>query len=126
MPKYNRRKRKDGAPASTTVIAYPPGTRVSFQHSVRGLIHGVISRFQISNNRRLTQHPQGILYTVDVMRNGALIQYMKQPSALSILSSPRRSRSRSQSPRRRRSRSPRRRSRSRSRSQSPRRRLVNG
>jgi len=124
MPKYNRRKRKDGAPASTTVVAYPPGTRVSFQHSVRGLIHGVISRFQISNNRRLTQHPQGILYTVDVMRNGALIQYMKQPSALSILSSPRRS----QSPIRRRSRSPRRRSRSRSRSrsQSPRRRLVNG
>ncbi len=63
-----------------------PLTQVSFQHPVRGLVCGVISRHYSTNSRRLSTHPNGLVYVIDVScPNRGLIQFVKQPSDISVI-----------------------------------------
>ena len=65
---------------------YPQGTPVSFQHAVKGLIQGVISRSYFTSSKVISSHPSGLAYIIDVYcPNRGTIQFAKQPSDLSVM-----------------------------------------
>lgn len=63
---------------------YPPRTSVSFQHPVLGLVRGVISRAYLTTNRRISTHPNGLAYVIDVALPDRLAQFVQQPSDIRI------------------------------------------
>ena len=65
---------------------YPQGTCVSFQHSVQGLIQGVVSRSYFTQSRAISTHPDGLAYIIDVYcPNRGTIQFVKQPSDVNVI-----------------------------------------
>jgi len=65
---------------------YPQGTSVSFQHSVKGLIQGVVSRSYFTQSRAISTHPDGLVYVIDVIHpNRGLINFVKQPSDICVI-----------------------------------------
>jgi len=71
---------------SVSSVAYPPMTRVSFQHPVIGLVRGVISRSYFTASRNISTHPDGLAYVIDVpCPNRGTIQFVKQPSDISVI-----------------------------------------
>ena len=72
--------------ATVFPAAYPPMTRVSFQHPVLGLVLGVISRHYLSDSRLISTHPDGLSYVIDVAcPNRGTVQFVKQPSDISVI-----------------------------------------
>jgi hypothetical protein len=66
--------------------AYPPMTRVSFQHSTLGSMEGVISKVELTSNRVLSTHPDGLVYIIEVnCPNRGLFQIMRQPSDIRVI-----------------------------------------